>query len=60
MSIREFGVMGLYPDEEILKNEMKIHRAEPNPMKFRGTAQDKSSFRYDKMKQRNIRKENAK
>ncbi len=60
MSIREFGVMGLYPDEEILKSEMKIHRAEPKPMKFRVTAQDESSFRNDYMKQRNIRKENVK
>ena len=60
MSIREFGVMGLYPDEEILKSEMKIHRAEPKPVRFRGFTQNESSFRNDYMKQRNIRKENAK
>ncbi len=60
MSIREFGVMGLYPDEEILKSEMKIHRAEPKPMKFHGIAQDVSNLRNDYMKQRNMRKENAK
>ena len=60
MSIREFGVMGLYPDEEILKSEMKIHRAEPKPVRSRDFTQNESSFRNDYMKQRNIRKENAK
>ena len=60
MSIREFGVMGLFPDEVIAKNEMRIRRASPIPARRPDISQRGIDFRNDDMNQRITRKENRK
>lgn len=60
MSIREFGVMGLFPDEEIAKHEMKIRRISPAQARLPGLSQNETDYKKDYTKQRNTRKENAK
>ena len=60
MSIREFGVMGLFPDEVIAKNEMKIRRANPSPAKPYSPVRNDNIFTNDYRKQKSTRKENAK
>ena len=60
MSIREFGVMGLFPDEEIARHEMKIRRTSPKQARLPSISQSETDYKNEYIKQKSTRKENAK